>query len=380
MSEFMVPKVLKEPLTEQEKADMEARKVTGFEKRQAAREALRQEMKAVAQGSSAMTSEGSAVTSSVPQASDTVQNASPIGSSETTQPETKSDGKIPDALRSLIPGLSPAMPPENAPTEAARYEGYKNVPDLLEDIRESIARIQDRVFLLPQKPEYPPQPPPTEPVVGPNELCSRRYGYCRTIPTILTDIGMHLRAIATVPSRQELLKQAGVTQGDAPVVSAFQQSPPPALPPQQVMGAYQQRPNFGGPRPPYGVSGGPRPPYSGPGGPRPPFQPQGTVSSSLDPMAPAPKPNSAPPPQVVSDTNDDEDEEVDEADDIKKFDSDADDFTDDEEGRDVKKGGYYECGDSHYPETMVESRPPLTDDGYYKVVTITHPSPTHESM
>lgn len=131
--------------------------------------------------------------------------------------------------------------------------GLSTVPDLLEDIRESMALIQDRAWMQMPKASYDPQRPAVMPVPGAGELCSTRYGYCRTIPMILSDIANHLKNVANVPARSEMLRSAGFTDGSEAAVEAAAAGPSayygrgaPAGRGAWQPGPYAPRPPFGG--------------------------------------------------------------------------------------------------------------------------------------
>lgn len=327
----IVPSVLSEELTEAEQQDLDNVLVTDFEKRHKIFDAERNERRAAAAASSPAN-----------------ERAAPIGSSETKAP------KISPELMKLIPGLSPKVAEDPASeSKLAKTRGFLDVPDLLEDIRESVARIQDRSFLEDQKPEYPPRAPPVQPVVEPGELCSRKYGFCRTIPMILTDIAFHLRAISTVPSRQRLKKDAEESE---PGVSPFQKSLAP--------------PAYADPRPPFAQR--PSPSY-GQRPQKPPFAPRGRGAQTPvgpDPDAPLPKPNSDAPPQVDADnTNEDT----------------GDGLGDAIAEENTKGGGDFEDLETAYGGDIADAdlddeddapgQTPPGEDGYYKIVTINHPEP-----
>ena len=360
---FLVPSILREEITEEEKKALDDLQVTDFEKRQKILEAERNARRAAAAAASA------------PSGSTPEAKAAPIGSSETQDSSgsgTAETSVVSDKLRALIPGLSASKSADaTSESDSARApsRAFAEVPDLLEDIRESVARIQDRSFLLDQKPEYPPRAPPVEPVVAPDELCSRRYGFCRTIPMILTDIAFHLRAISTVPSRQQLLKDA--EQGQAGT-SPFQKSLAPAVPAAPFAQGPRPPPPFAqGPRPPPPFAQGPRPPPPFAQGERGPLnRPPGP-----DPDAPVPKPNSEAPPQVDGDnTNDDAGDGLDGGDreSPKRGGAVADGGDDDWEaafGEDIPDAELDDYDGNNGGSEIVGG---YTGDGEYKIVTINH--------
>ena len=375
---FLVPTVLREEITEEEKKALDESQVTDFEKRQKILDAERNARRAAAAAAAA------------PSSSTSEPKAAPIGSSETQDPSVSgtATGQTPvisDQLRGLIPGLGAPKPSDATPestSASAPPRGFADVPDLLEDIRESVARIQDRSFLIDQKQEYPPRAPPVEPVVAPDELCSRRYGFCRTIPMILTDISFHLRAIATVPTRQQLLNDA--ENGTSP----FQKSLPPSAPAAPLVQG-PQRPPFaqGQQRPPF-AQGQQRPPFKQ--GPRPPFAqgergPPPRNPPGPDPDVPVPKPNSDAPPQVDGDNNnDDAGDGLDES--PQRGGADEDDDWEAAYGGDIPDAELdeYDLDLAEYADAGLMSEAaagtgppedPGNGDGYYKIVTITPPDP-----
>ena len=92
-------------------------------------------------------------------------------------------------------------------SESLSTDSLTTIPLYLEDIRESVLRIQDRVYMIAPKTEYIPIAPAVENKVKDGEPVSRKFGYPRTISDILRDISDSLKSISTAPSRQELLRQ-----------------------------------------------------------------------------------------------------------------------------------------------------------------------------
>ena len=368
----MVPEVLKEELTEDEKEKLQNNFVTDFEKRQAIRSQLRAESRQT-------------------------EKTLPIGSSD-------SPTNLIDRFRGVIPnlgvngGVEKDQPSSSTSSSYGALAGLKDVPDLLEDIRESMARIQDRSYLLDQKFEYPPRAPPVEVEVADGELCSRKYGFCRTIPMILADIAYHVRTISTVPSRQQLLKDVEEGRTASPFFKSTEAQPPAPYagrsgPGGPAAGRFGTGGVYPGRFAPGGVYPGRFGPNPGRPGERAPYQ--GVMTSPPIDEAKIPKSNSVPP-EIVLDrnTNDDpgdglETDDDDDDDDDEKPEPDTKRVNVNQSGGDPnsEKWDDFDYKDSaEMPDYMLDAdaggRLPGAststvgpgDDGFYKIVNIVPPS------